>query len=552
VATSEDDHLLGTVERMASGSRGGPPGRNVLHGSVPNEDGLRALGAEIEQREPGSVAPDDQRPVSGAVDGAPSADAPGPVANEAGLRALGEQIDQRHGVDGDGQPGNGRSPAGGGGRDAAALAAGAPAGALAATRGRTAAPGRPVPSDPSRPGPPPLHKPHRKRWSTRRKVLTVLGAFVLLALILAGAGYGYLRYEWSQVKSINCSSCAVVNGNQPFNVLLVGSDSRAGNSGQAAQSFGSQSQVGGQRSDTIKIAHINPATGTAEILSIPRDTYVTMSGLPQSSGLTGTQKINTAFNDGPNPLIQTIKNTFGIPISHFVIVNFTGLINGVNELGGINLDFRYPVRDDDNGNNNSGLDITQTGCQTLNGTMTLALARSRYYQYYDDGQWNSDPTSDIGRITRQNAIIEAIIAKAKSTYNPFTLHSFIDSAVHDIEVDTNMGFSTMYDLAERYHAFSPSSLKTYTLPVTAATTPGGSDVETVNEPAAEQTIQAFLGTAPSTPSTPPVDAYGNPINVPPPTTTTAPVTSPHSSTTPAPSAPPSATPAVEPYDPTPC
>lgn len=451
----------------------------------------------------------------------------GPVANEEGLRALGAEVDRSNRSRG-------------------------------SANGRASANGRSTAAGQARRGPGYTRSGRPKRWSTRRKLVTGLAAFLVLVLVLAGAGYGYLRYEWSQVKSIQCTQCTAAISGQPFNVLLVGSDSRAGDTGTEAQQFGSESQVGGERSDTIKVLHVDPSTGQAQLLSIPRDTYVTMSGLPASSGLTGAQKINTAFNDGPNALIQTVQNTLGIPISHFVIVDFTGLINGVSTLGGINLDFRYPVRDDDDGNNNSGLSISQTGCQTLTGQETLSLARSRYYEWYDNGEWQGpDPSYDIGRISRQNTIIEAMIKKAKGTYNPITLASFVDSMVHDITKDTNLSLSDMYDLAEKYHAFSPSSLKTYTLPTSPATTNYGSDVEVVNEPAAEETLEAFLGGAPKTPTTPPLDAYGNAIYVPPATTTTtSPPTTAKGSSAPSSSttvtAPASALPVTEPYDPTVC
>ncbi len=435
------------------------------------------------------------------------------MANEAGLRALGERIDRAAG----------------------------PVGPPAAPP----VPRRPTPSTPAR---------RRRRWSRRRKILTALTGIVVLALLVVAAGYGYLRYEWSQVRTLACPSCVSVANGQPFNVLLIGSDSRAGDTGQASQSFGSASQVTGQRSDTIKIVHVDPETGSADILSIPRDTYVTMSGLPESSGLTGVQKINTAFDNGPDPLIKTIENTFGIPISHFIVVNFTGVINTVDTLGGIRLDFPYLAKDDDNGNNNSGLSITKTGCQTLNGAMTLALSRSRYYTYYDPAQggWITDGSADLGRITRQNAIIEAIIRRVHSTYNPFTLRAFLSSIVHNITVDQNMTFGDMYGLAERYHAFSPSSLKTYLLPTTPAVTSGGADVEVVSEPAAQQTLEAFLGTSPNPPTTPPVDAYGNPVEVPPPTSA-APASAPAPSGSAASTAPAAApTTPLPSYDPTPC
>jgi LCP family protein required for cell wall assembly len=395
----------------------------------------------------------------------------------------------------------------------------------------------------------------RPRWSRRKKVLTTLTVVVVLLLIAVGGTYAYVRYDFGQVTKLACSACAAPTNDAitPFNVLIIGSDSRAGNTGQAAQSFGTASAVGGQRSDTIKILHVDPIAKTAELLSIPRDTWVEMSGLPESSGLSGPNKINTAFNNGPVPLVETIQNTFGIPISHFVVVDFGGLINAVQSVGGISLHFNYPVRDNDDGNNNSGLDITTTGCVALNGNQVLALARSRFFEYDDPaiGGWTFDPTSDLGRIQRQNEIIDALLAKIESTYNPLTLKSFLDSVVHDIAIDRNLGLGELYSLASTYHAFSPSRLTTYSLPTTSAQTAGGADIEVVEEPQAQQLLTAFLGTPPGAITTPPLDEYSDPISVPagsgsPPTT----AGSPGATTTPTTSI---LTPTPIPaYDPTPC
>jgi LCP family protein required for cell wall assembly len=343
---------------------------------------------------------------------------------------------------------------------------------------------------------------------------------VAVVLLVALAGYAYLRYRWGQVRTLACDTCTAVAGGQPFNVLLVGSDSRAGNTGQAVQQFGSATQVAGQRSDTIKILHVDPGAGTAKLLSIPRDTFVQLSGVPTSSGLSAEQKINTAFNNGPGPLISTIQNTLGIPIAHFVEVNFEGLTNAVNTVGGIYLNFPYPARDNDNGNNNSGLVITRTGCQPLNGAMTLALARSRYYQYYSNGSWHYDPSSDIGRIERQNIIIQAIAARGRGNYNPISLNAFLGSIVHDVTVDKGMTFGTMFSLATKYHAFSPGSLQSFTLPTAPGYSRFAGAVEVVQQPQTEQLLMQFLGAAPGIPTTPPLSASGAPIVPPPPTTTT--------------------------------
>jgi len=349
---------------------------------------------------------------------------------------------------------------------------------------------------------------------------------VVVLLVVVGFGYGYFRYEWSKVSSSPCSVCVAAANGAPYNVLVIGSDSRVGETAAEAQQFGTATDAAGQRSDTIKIVRVDPATGTASTLSIPRDTYVTLSGVPASTGLSMQNKINAAFGSGPDALIKTIQNTFGIPINHYVVLSFFGVQDAVNALGGISMDFPYPVRDQDCSTgvcyNNSGLNIPTAGCQVLDGAQALSLSRSRYFQYYADGQWNSDPTSDIGRIERQNLIIEAALDKAKSTYNPLRLNALLTSVVHDFSKDNGLTAGDLFSLAERYHAFSGSDLQSYTLPTVGATSAEDGDVEVVQPQQAAPLIDQFQGGAVGPIVTPPLDAYGNPQPLPVTTTTTAP------------------------------
>jgi LCP family protein required for cell wall assembly len=281
--------------------------------------------------------------------------------------------------------------------------------------------------------------------------------------------------------------------------------------------------------------------------------------VPASTGLSTDNKINAAFGSGPDALIQTIENTFGIPISHYIVINFFGLQDAVNALGGISMDFPYPVRDRDCSTgvcyNNSGLDIPTAGCQVLDGAQALSLSRSRYFQWYQDGEWNSDPTSDIGRITRQNLIISAAVDKAKGTYNPLRINTLLSSVVHDFSKDNGLSASDLFSLAERYHAFSGSDLQSYTLPTVGAQSDAAGDVEVVQPDEASQTITQFLGGPFGTITTPPIDAYGNELTLTVPTTvpttavpaTTAPSTQKAPTTT---TAPPASN--IPYYDPRPC
>ncbi len=386
---------------------------------------------------------------------------------------------------------------------------------------------------------------------------------VAVLLVVVGVGYGYFRYQWGKVSSQPCTTCVAAANGAPYNVLLIGSDSRAGETSSQAQQFGSTQEAAGQRSDTIKIVRVDPQTGTASTLSIPRDTYVTLSDMPANSPFDSANKINTAFAYGPDALIKTIENTFGIPINHYIVINFDGVEDAVNALGGITMDFPYPARDQDCSTgvcyNNSGLNIPTAGCQVLTGPEALSLSRSRYYQYEENGEWQSDPTADIGRIERQNLLIAAVLDKARSSvWNPIRINSLLSSVVNDFSKDDGLSAGDLFSLAERYHAFSGSQLGTYTLPTVGAESDVAGDVEVVQPDETSQMLNQFLGGSPQPVVTPPIDAYGNPIIVPPTTTTVppsvAPVTSAPSPTGGATSttAPPTATSNIPSYDPRPC
>jgi LCP family protein required for cell wall assembly len=408
----------------------------------------------------------------------------------------------------------------------------------------------------------------KRRRTAGQRVLRIGIAFVALLVLIAAGGYGYFRYEFGKIKTAACPSCAQVASGAPYNVLVIGSDTRAGETAAEAKQFGNQVTAGGQRSDTIKIIHVDPKTGTASTLSIPRDTFVTLSGVPASSGVSTKNKLNASFAVGPNDanpsgtgangVVKTIENTFGIPITHWIVVNFFGLTDAVQALGGVSMDVPYPVKDygDCNGNgvleNCTGLNIQTVGCQTLSGAEALALSRSRHFEWYQNGEWHSDLSGDIGRIERQDLIIEAVVNRAKSTYNPIKAVSFINAMTHDVTLDNKLGPTALLSLAQRYHAFSGSSLQNYTMPTGPGYyAPYSEDVELVQEPAAQQIITAFLGTAPNTATTPPLDQYGQPesTSISPPTTSSSATTGTTAAGGSAATAPTSSAPA---YDPRPC
>ncbi len=329
-------------------------------------------------------------------------------------------------------------------------------------------------------------------------------AIVALAIVAVGSGYAYVQYRFSQVTKVTVKHLRATPVGAPFNVLLIGSDTRSGVSGADQNAYGNASTAGGQRSDVIKIAHVIPATGQVSVLSIPRDTVVTVAG--DTSQLGKYNRINATYNNGPDQLVQTIEANFGIPIEHVVQLNFIGFRGAVDAIGGVNLDFPFPARDDF-----TGLNITATGCQHLNGGYSLAVARSRHYQYYENGYWQYDGTSDFGRIQRQNAFMKALINQAEKQYNPLTLNAFIGSVVQGVTIDSTFTISELVSLSQQFRSFASESLATATLPTYAS---GSSEfgylgsILYVQQPQATQVISQFLGTPAPVPLTPPPGPYG--------------------------------------------
>ena len=168
-------------------------------------------------------------------------------------------------------------------------------------------------------------------------------------------------------------------------------------------------------------------------------------------------------------------------------VTFQGFQNMVNALGGVTMDFPDPVKDA-----YSGLDVTQTGCQLVNGATSLELVRARHLYYEATGEWQYDGLSDFSRIQRQDAFFRALLDKLDSVkFDPFTINSFIGAAVHDLTIDTTLSEGDLISMANEFHGLPQANLHTETLPTYGFTTTGGADVLGEAEPQAAQTIAAF-------------------------------------------------------------
>jgi hypothetical protein len=132
----------------------------------------------------------------------------------------------------------------------------------------------------------------------------------------------------------------------------------------------------------------------------------------------------------------------------------------------------------------------------------LAFARSRAYEYYENGRWHEDPTADLGRISRQQEFIRKVIRRAidKGARNPSVLNDLINAGTGALHLDPTLTPSDIIEIGKRFKDFNPDNLTTYSLPVTPANK-GGASVVLMQQNQAEPILDIFRGVDANSPDT---------------------------------------------------
>ena len=158
-------------------------------------------------------------------------------------------------------------------------------------------------------------------------------------------------------------------------------------------------------------------------------------------------------------------------IDHTVQVSLCAFKSLVDAVGGVNVPFAYPTKDEE-----TGLDIETPGCVTLDGDEALAYVRSRaHYQYFDGKSWKFDGTSDYGRIARQQDFIQRALQKAvdKGARNVGVARDLLDVALANVVVDQNLTINDLLRLASTLRDFDPAQLRAHSYRVEGrGVTPG--------------------------------------------------------------------------------
>jgi LCP family protein required for cell wall assembly len=345
-----------------------------------------------------------------------------------------------------------------------------------------------------------------RRWTTRGVL-----ALILCLVIFVGAVVGFTIYRIDQIGRVKVIGLNKVRGGIE-NILLVGSTSRCAiEQSSKFERFRKECLEGinGVNSDVIMILRLNPNDHRVSLLSIPRDTFVPDArvippGTPAPKiGAGGFyNKVDAALADGPDQLVRAIEEDLGIPINHYVVLNFGSFTNIVDALGGLDMYFPTQLKDMD------GLLQTKTGCQHINGTEALEIVRARhlYYQYdYKTKAWRDyDGSGDLGRIERVHIFLRVLAdsVKRRGLGDLATDESLLAAVAPQLTVDTTLGDEEMLDLLRDFHSVSVGAVPEYTVPIVVDTQSymykgfGYGDVVFPTEPQDEQTIDAFMGTSP--------------------------------------------------------
>ena len=261
-----------------------------------------------------------------------------------------------------------------------------------------------------------------KEKHSKKKPIRIIIAVVLVLVLGLGAYAGsvYFKAKNAFDKTYDPKNAVKqdsFSGKEPFNILLLGTDTGA---------FGRKEVRG--NSDTMIIVTVNPAKKKLSLMSIPRDTMARMIGTESFS----VHKINAAYNiGGAKMAMQTTSKVLNVPIKYYISMNMGGMRKIVDGVGGVTvtppLTFTY-----------DGYTFTKGKKVHLNGSQALAYSRMRY----------DDPKGDYGRQLRQREVIMSVLEHAMSFSTLKNLDSILGSVSTSLR--TNLTFDSMVKISKNY------------------------------------------------------------------------------------------------------
>ncbi|GHI83258.1 LCP family protein [Streptomyces xanthophaeus] len=275
-------------------------------------------------------------------------------------------------------------------------------------------------------------------------------ALTLLATLAGGS------YASSQAVSAERDT---PDGSRGTNILVVGSDSRAGLSAAEKRRL----HVGGEGcncTDVMMLVHLSENKRRASIVSIPRDSYVQYADAagppgapPAAPGSAPFGKINGAFKIGAGALaVRTVEKATGLHIDHYLETGFTGFEQAVDDLGGATVCTDKRMQDD-----GSGLDI-RAGVHRLDGNGALRYARARH----------QDPPGDLGRVRRQQRLVNDLLARLSAEgalSGPISTARTVRTLLKSVRTDERTGLDDLVRIGWALGRLKPERTEFATVPI---------------------------------------------------------------------------------------
>ncbi|WP_222431968.1 LCP family protein [Leekyejoonella antrihumi] len=288
---------------------------------------------------------------------------------------------------------------------------------------------------------------HRKTSRRVRRRRTLLGLAIIVVIALGLGVVAYVHLD-SNLRTLRLTGGGSEHANSagatPINVLVIGSDTRAssadcklGGDCSAQASTSTDATSVGANADVEMLVHISADRSNATVMSIPRDTVVDLPACTNpTTGATvpaHRDRINSTFANGPSCTVSAIHRLTGVPIDHFMVIDFAGVVRMSDAVGGVKVCVNQNVYDP-----YSHLKLAK-GSHTLTGLAALEFLRTRHG--FGDG-------SDLGREAAQHLFLAAMLRQmeqASTLANPVKVYELADAATKAITVDPGLG--SVKDLA---------------------------------------------------------------------------------------------------------
>ena len=337
----------------------------------------------------------------------------------------------------------------------------------------------------------------RRTWPQRLVAVACL-AVIVSAVALADLAE-HVEEVWSEVDRVVIIDTGQYGDlllrtdtepGEPVNFLIVGTDSALGlDPDDPVMSGRVVDPTGRSLADTIMLVRLDPVSGSAWVLSIPRDLWAEIPGA-QDNRITSALYIG-----GAELLVATVTSMFDVEINHYIEVNLAGFREVVEALGGVPVWFENPVRD-----TRLGFSISEPGCHVLNGERALHYVRSRRYTEQIDGRWRITGGDDFSRIERQQDFLVLALDRAinRGARNPSTMVELLDAAAGSLTLDQDLTLAELIALGEAFADFNPENLQRQRLEVYTVWWPDGIyKGEAAYKGANEPLLEVFRGLADS-------------------------------------------------------